>query len=135
MALPGVGGGYQLGDGNLNEIRLGYCTPVALTADTTLTAAQLTAGVIAVNKGSDAAVTLTLPTATATDTLLTAAKVGSTFDVAVSNHNNSGSSSTVTISAGTGWTLNGNPAVGRYAGALFRAVKTGTAAWTLYTIG
>ena len=30
MALPNGGGGYQLGDGNLNEIVLGYAPALSL---------------------------------------------------------------------------------------------------------
>lgn len=135
MALSKVGGGYQVGDGNLSEVQLGAVSVLALTADATLTAAQLTSKLITVNKGSDAAVTLTLPTVTDLETALVNVKTGSYFDVCVNNNNNSGSSSTVTMAVGTGWTLVGNPALGRYTSGTFRAVKTGTGAWSLYAIG
>jgi len=134
MALPNVGGGRQFGDGNLTEVVLGTFVPLALTGDTTLTAAQATVGLITCNKGSDAAITLTLPTVALLEALLVNAKVYSTFDLSINNANNSGSSSTVTMAVGTGWTLVGNPALSRYVSGTFRAVKTGTGAWSLYNI-
>ena len=135
MALAAVGGGYQVGDGNVAEVQMGAVSVLALTGDTTLTAAQLTSKLITVNKGSDAAVTLTLPTVALLEAALVNVKVGSYFDVCVNNNNNSGASSTVTMAVGTGWTLVGNPALSRYVSGTFRAVKTGTGAWSLYAIG
>ena len=45
MALPNGAGGYQLGDGNLNEVVLGYqAAPQSVTATATLTAAQVASG-------------------------------------------------------------------------------------------
>lgn len=42
MALASVGGGYQVGDGNVNEMQLGVqATPVAKTAAATLTQLNL----------------------------------------------------------------------------------------------
>jgi hypothetical protein len=45
MAIPNGAGGYQLGDGNLNEAVLSVqSAPTALTAAATVTAAQLSNG-------------------------------------------------------------------------------------------
>lgn len=134
MALSAVGGGYQVGDGNVSEVQMGAVSVVALTADATLTAAQLTSKLITCNKGSDASVTLTLPTVANLEAALVNVKVGSYFDIAVNNNNNSGSSSTVAFSTATGWTLLGNMTLARYTSGTFRAVKTGTGAWSLYAI-
>lgn len=132
MALPKVGGGYQVGDGNVNEISLGALTVVSLTGDTTVTAAQLASGLISCNKGSDAGLTVTTCTGTALDTLLTNAKVGSFFDVTINNANNSGTSSTVTFTAGTGVTLYGTGTVARHGSNTYRFVRTGDNAWAAY---
>ena len=47
MALPNGAGGYQFGDGNLNEINMvTQVTPTAKTAAATLTPAELATGII-----------------------------------------------------------------------------------------
>lgn len=134
MALASVGGGRQLGDGNLNEVVLTtYPAPATFTADATVTAADITSGIISCNKGSDAATALTLPTVATLETLLVNAKVGSCFDVVVLNVA-SGSSADVTVTTNTGWTLSGLMVVQNATSAAFRARKTGTGTWSLYAI-
>ena len=62
MALPNGAGGYQLGDGNLNEAVLGVqAIPTAYTAAATLTVLNLEQGVIVYTSSSTA--DLALPTA------------------------------------------------------------------------
>ena len=52
MALPNGGGGYQVGDGNLNEPLIDAIpAPVTATTTTTFTAAQVLNGLILVNSG------------------------------------------------------------------------------------
>jgi hypothetical protein len=134
MALPNGGGGYQLGDGNLNELTLGYtAAPQAATATATLTAAQITGGVLVANPSTSAA-TYTLPTAAAIDAVLTSAKVGSTFQLNIVNVGTS--SGAVTLSMGTGLTDGGNAvvAVAVTSSAAFLFRKTGDAAYTVYKI-
>ena len=134
MALPNGAGGYQLGDGNLNEITMGYSSaPQTATSTATLTAAQITGGVLVANPSTSAA-TYTLPTAAQIDAVVSSAKVGSTF---VLNIVNTGTSlGTVTLSMGTGLTDGGNAAVAvavtSSAAFLFR--KTGDGAWSVYKI-
>lgn len=136
MALPNVGGGYQVGDGNLNELNLGFMAePQTATSTATLTAAQVTGGVLVANPSTSAA-SYTLPTATAIDAVMTNAKVGSTFDWTVINLGTS--SGVVTILVGTGITLTGMVTlpITTSAGSTgtFRFRKTATAAWTAYRI-
>lgn len=134
MAIPNVGGGYQVGDGNLNEIRLGYsAAPQTATSTATLTAAQILGSVLVANPSTSAA-TYTLPTAAAIDTALNNAKVGSTFDLSIVNIGTS--SGTVTLSMGTGVTDGGNAAVAVAvtSSALFRFRKTADGAYTVYKI-
>jgi len=131
-AIPNGDGGYQLGAGNLAEANMQVATVTSLTGDATLTAAQLLGGIISCNKGSDAGLTVTTPTATLIDAGLPSAKVGSTFEVTITNNNNSGASSTVTVTAGTGVTIVGTNSVGRFSGSTYRFVKTGTAAYSAY---
>jgi hypothetical protein len=134
MALPSVGGGYQIGDGNLNEIPLFAApAPQAATSTATLTAAQVTGEWLVANPSTSAA-TYTLPTAAALDAVLTNAKVGSTFDLFLVNTGTS--SGAVTLALGTGITDGGNAlvAVAVTSSALFRFRKTGDAAYVVYKI-
>lgn len=137
MALPNGGGGYQIGDGNINETDF-FVTPVpaTATATATLTAAQVLNGTLLGSPGSSAA-SYTLPTvADLENALLNADKPGVTFDFSVVNVDGSGSG-VITLVAGTGWTLVGLMTVAATAGTaqLFRARKTGTGTWTLYRRG
>ena len=134
MALPSVGGGYQIGDGNVNEIQLlAAPAPQTATSTATLTAAQVTGEWLVANPSTSAA-TYTLPTATALDAVLTNAKVGTTFDLFIVNTGTS--SGAVTLALGTGITDGGNAlvAVAVTSSALFRFRKTGDAAYVVYKI-
>jgi hypothetical protein len=135
MALPNGAGGYQLGDGNLGEVRLGYmAAPATATVTATLTVAQATAGILLGSPGTSAA-SYTLPTVSDLEATVSSAKVGSTFDLSVVNVDGS-SSGVITLVAGTGWTIVGLATVVATAGTaqLFRARKTGDGTWTLYRI-
>ena len=133
MALPNGAGGQQLGDGNLIEAVMGVQTiPATLTADTTLTAAQVAVGLVVCKKASDATLTVTLPTAALLDAAITSAKVGSSFELTICNDNNSGASSTVPVTTGTGITIVGSVTVGRHGAHTYRFVKTGDAAYSAF---
>ena len=139
MALPNSGGGYQFTDGNTNEIVMGVqAAPQTATTTATLTAAQITGGILVGTAGTGA-VTYTMPTATAIDAVFTNAKVNSTFDLTVINLGTS--SGVITMAVGTGITAVGNllvaitgsaAGVGGAAQFLFR--KTDTAAYTVYRV-
>ena len=135
MALPNGAGGYQLGDGNLNEVTLGYGpTPATYTANATiaLTVADLEGGIILYTQTN--ANNLQLPLVAGVggvDDRISSAKVGSTFDFVVM----STSSGVGTVTVNTGWTLVGSgatPASG--VGAIFRARKSAEGAWSVYRI-
>jgi hypothetical protein len=128
MALPNGAGGYQIGDGNLTEVNIGVqAAPTSKAAAATLTAAELTNGII-IYTGATA--TLTLPTVADTEALVSSAKNNSSFDV---NFINSGAG-TLTIAVGTGWTLVGTVTSATLTSAAWRARKTGDSAWTLYRV-
>jgi hypothetical protein len=128
MALPNGAGGYQIGDGNLSEVNIGVqAAPTSKAAAATLTAAELTNGII-IYTGATA--TLTLPTVADTEALVSSAKNNSSFDV---NFINSGAG-TLTIAVGTGWTLVGTVTSATLTSAAWRARKTGDSAWTLYRV-
>ena len=132
MALPSVGGGYQVGDGNLNEVTLGDQGTVATaTATATLTVAQITAGILSANPSTTAA-SYTLPTGALIDATLTNAKVGSSFDLVILNLGTG--SGAITLVAGTGITLAGSATIAVGTSAQIRLVRTDTAAWTSYRI-
>ena len=130
MALPNGAGGYQLGDGNLTEISFtNFTIPTTITATATLTVNDLAAGVVIYNSASTG--TLTLPTAALTDAAFSSAKVGSSFDLALVAL----AAGVPTIAVGTGWSLASTSGVGVASkSVLFRAVKTGDAAYSLYRI-
>jgi len=135
MALPNGAGGYQVGDGNLNEVIIGYqAAPLSVTATATLTAAQVASGVLLVGSGATTAQTYTLPTGASLDALVTSAKVNSTFELVLVNLGTS--SGTAALAAGTGVTDGGNATVaisatssGRF---LFR--RTGDSTYVVYRV-
>ena len=128
MALPNGAGGYQIGDGNLSEVNIGVqSAPTSKAAAATLTAAELTNGII-IYTGATAS--LTLPTVADTEALVSSAKTNSSFEV---NFINTGAG-TLTVAAGTGWTLVGTVTSATLTSAAWRARKTGDSAWSLYRI-
>jgi hypothetical protein len=135
MTISNIGGGSQIGDGNLNEVVLAAVpAPVTATASATLTVAQLTNGILLGSPGTSAAA-YTLPTCATLDAALGNAKVGSSFDFAVINVDGS-SSGVITVTTNTGWTLVGLMTIVATAGTAqaFRARKTGDATWSLYRV-
>jgi hypothetical protein len=140
MALPNSGGGYQFTDGNTNEIVMGVqAAPQTATTTATLTAAQVTGGILVGTAGTGA-VSYTMPTAAAIDAVFTNAKVNSTFDLTVINLGTL--SGVITMVVGTGITAVGNlliaitgSAAGVGGAAQFTFRKTGDAAYTVYRVG
>jgi hypothetical protein len=130
MALSSIGGGRQVGDGNVSEIALStQGDPTAKTAAATLTAAELTSGIITY---TGAAANLTLPTAALTEALVNNAKDNSTFEVTVIN---TGATNAATVVVGTGWTIVGSAIVLAAISGRFLGRRTASLAWTLYRIG
>jgi hypothetical protein len=136
MALPNGGGGYQVGDGNLDEPLIDTIpAPVTATTTTTFTAAQLLNGLMLLNSGITANVAYTLPTVAQLEADLTNSdKVGTSFTFRVVNLGTS--SGTATITTSTGWTLVTSLTfvVPITTGATFVARKTGPGAWALYRV-
>ena len=137
MAIPNGGGGYQVGDGNLNEPLIDALPePVAVTTAATLTSAQVLNGLILANSGITAAsVTYTLPTVAALEAdLSNSEKVGTSFTFRLVNLGTS--SGTAIIATNTGWTITGSltMTVPVTTGAQFIARKSGEGAWTLYRV-
>lgn len=129
MALPNGAGGYQLGDGNLNEIILGtQTTPTAKTAAATLTAAELATGIITY---TGAAVALTMPLGTDLDAAFSSMKVNSSFDFYIIN---TGATNAATVTASTGCTLVGAAAVAAATSCNWRVRKTADATYVAYRV-
>jgi hypothetical protein len=130
MALPNGAGGYQVGDGNIGEATLFVQgAPTALTAAATLTAAQLSNGLITY---TGAAVDLTLPTVALLEAdVSSASKVNAAFDFVIINID---ATDSATVVVGTGWTIVGVAGVSASTSARFRARKTGDTTWTLYRV-
>ena len=67
MPLAQTGGGYQMGDGNLNEVQIDFSAPVqTATATATLTVAQVLGNILVGNPSTTAA-SYTLPTVAAVE--------------------------------------------------------------------
>lgn len=135
MALPNGAGGYQVGDGNLNELTMGYAAaPLSQAGTATLSAAQVTAGMLIVGSGATAAQTYTLPASSTIETAMSSAKVGSTFDLNVINIGTS--SGTAALAMGSGFTDGGNATVALAitSSAVFRFRKTADQAWSVYKV-
>ena len=131
MAIPNSGGGYQFGDGNVNEVDIfpqGDITS-GLTTAVTLTAAQLATGIISATPGT--ALSYTLPLAADVDALLSNAKPSSAFDFSVINLSGANIG---TVATNTGWTLVGAMGVAVSSSGRFRARKTGSGTWALYRL-
>lgn len=129
MALPNGAGGYQLGDGNVNEINMTtQVAPTAKTAAATLTAAELASGIITYN---GAAVNLTVPLGADIDAAFPSMKVDSCFDF---NIINTGSTNAATVTANTGCTLVGAAAVAAAASCQWRVRKTAASTFVFYRV-
>lgn len=136
MALPNGAGGYQVGDGNVNDPIIDLTAdPVSITATATLTVAQVLNGLILANNGVTSAQTYTLPTVADLEAVLVNSdRIGTTFTFRVVNLGTS--SGTAIISAGTGWTVTGSltMTIPVTTGAQMVARKSAAGAWTLYRV-
>jgi hypothetical protein len=136
MSLPNGGGGYQVGDGNLDEPLIDAIPlPLSVASTATLTAAQVLNGILLVGSGATSAQTYTLPTVALLEaTLSNSDKVGTSFVFRVVNLGTS--SGTAIIAAGTGWTVSGSltMTVPVTTGATMIARKSDVGAWTLYRV-
>lgn len=136
MALPNGGGGYQLGDGNINEPFIDLIPePVSVTTAQTLTAAQVLNGLILANSGITASVNYTLPTVAALEAdLINSDRVGTSFTFRLVNLGTS--SGTAVIVTNTGWTISGSltMTIPVTTGAVLLARKTSATGWTLYRV-
>lgn len=136
MALPNGAGGYQLGDGNVNDPFIDLIqVPVSVTATATLTPAQVLNGTILANSGVTSSQTYTLPTVADLEAVLVNSdRVGTTFSFRVVNLGTS--TGTAVIAAGTGWTVSGSltMTIPVTTGATMVARKSAAGAWTLYRV-
>lgn len=138
-AIPQGTGGYQYSAGARNEpLMLAQGAPAALTGATvTVTAANLSTGIITVDSGGTDAGTYTFPTGALIDAAFPSVAVNTAFDVAVINIGDNAAND-VTFGAGTGNSIVGSAVVIDGAttpsSAIFRFRKTGTAAYSIYRI-
>ena len=129
MALPNGAGGYQIGDGNVNEIIMGtQVAPTAKTGAATLTTSELATGIINYNGTASA---LTVPTGASLDADFSSMKVNSAFDFSIIN---TGGTNAATVTANTGCTLVGVAAVSANSACIWRVRKTADATYVFYRI-
>ena len=129
--IPRTGGGYQFGDGNVNEIDL-YASPepaATKTAAATLTMVELTSSIIPCT--SSGSYSLTTMTGAEMDAYLSNAKVGSSFDVAVCHQS---ATNVITLAGGTGVTVVGLATVTGIGSASFCFRKFGVGTWSAYRV-
>jgi len=114
--------------------------PTAKTVSSTLTAAQILAGIITINQGAGAASAQQLPLASAMDTAFPTFAANDAFDFSVIN-TSVVDAEDASLTTNTGWTLVGsmdlqahNALASGSSSGRFRARKTGTGAWTLYRL-
>ena len=136
MALPNGAGGYQVGDGNVNDPIIDLIDePVSLTASATLTTNQVLNRLLLVNSGVTSSQTYTLPTVAQLEAdLVNSDRIGTSFMFRVVNLGTS--SGTAVIAAGTGWTVSGSltMTIPVTTGAALLARKSAAGAWTLYRV-
>ena len=132
MSIPNVGGGRQLGDGNVSEVILGtQGAPASMTTTATMTVTQLLSGILVADPSTSAA-SYTLPTVAALNAVLGNAKVDSTFVLDLINIGTS--SGIVTLLVGTGWTLVGDVTIPITSGVRLISRKTGAETYTMYIV-
>jgi len=135
MPLPSVGGGYQLGDGNVNEPFLSdQGDPATPTSTTTLTTAQIATQLMVANPSTTAAA-YTLPLGTDMDNAFANAKINSTIAFTIINIGTGSGAITMTTNTGWGTLANtGSVTIAVGTSAQFVARRTGTATWVLYRV-
>jgi hypothetical protein len=117
--LPNGANGYQLGDGNLNEIVMGtQSPPVAKTAAATLTPDELANGIITYN---GLAANLIVPLGVDLTAAFGSMKVNSSFEFSIINTG----ATIATLTGNTGCTIVGVAAVAATSSCLFRVRKSG----------
>jgi hypothetical protein len=129
MALSSVGGGYQIGDGNVNEVQMFVLSPNTVTATANLTAGQFTCGLLVGGNGVTPA-TYTIPTVAAIEAIVGNAKIDSAFELVVLNTGTGAGAALLATNAG--WTIVGALTIAVNAAVRFIARKTGEGSWTLY---
>lgn len=123
------GAGYQIGDGNLNEVKMSVQPPhAAFTAAAILPVSALVSGIITYDSATGA--NLQLPPVSELSVSLGNAKLNSSFEFSVIALGDG----TATLTTNTGWTLVGSGAVAKGTAGRFRARKTGESNWVLYQI-
>jgi hypothetical protein len=128
MALPNGAGGYQVGDGNLNEVEIyDQGNPAAYAAAATLTVADISAGILTY---SGATANLQLPTVADVEAVITVAKSNYAFTLSVI----ATGAGTPSLTTNTGWTIVGSAAITNGTSGRFAVRKTATGAWTLYRL-
>ncbi len=139
MALPSIGTGYQLDDGNLNEVIVfNVPTPQTATTTATLTPAQLLGQVLIGSPGASAA-SYTLPTVALLEAALPNPKPGTSFEFKLINLGTASGVITMVGGGATGWTVTGlattpiAATTGSSSQWLAQCVTPGSA-WTLYRI-
>lgn len=126
--FPTAGGGFLYTNGDITDVPLfALATPIAITAAATLTAVQLTNGLMTAT--TVGAANLQLPTVTSLNSEVPNSFPNSAFTLIVINTD---AADAVTFTTNTGWTLVGNMVVALGTSAQFIARQTAIDTWTWY---
>jgi hypothetical protein len=134
-------GGYQFSAGVRGEplMRAQAASADLTGATVTITAANLSTGIVTIDAGGTDAGTYTFPTGALIDAAFPSVAVNTSFDVSFINIGDNAAND-VTFGAGSGNTIVGSAVLidgattTNPSSAIFRFRKTGTAAYTIYRI-
>jgi hypothetical protein len=132
MPIANGAGGYQVGNGNLDEVQFSpQAAPVAYTGTTvTLAASDLVNGLITSTNAS--AVGFTLPTAALMDAAEPNVSNNGAFEFVIINLGSA--SGAVTLNAGSGFTVVGSATVAISTSGRYRARKVADGSWVAYRV-
>lgn len=132
MAISNGAGGYQVGNGNFDEVQfVPQLAPVAYASATvTLAASDLVNGLITSTLAT--AVGFTLPTAAIMDAAEPNMGANSAFEFVIINTGSS--SGAVTLNAGTGFSVVGLATVAINTSGRYRARKVTDGSWVAYRV-
>jgi hypothetical protein len=130
LPLPKSGSGYQVADGNKNEVTFfGRAQAVAITAAYTLTMDDFASALLDVT--SSGSYSITTPTAVLLDAGLVNAKIGASFILFICHET---VTNVITLVGGAGVTVVGLATVTGITSGQFMFRKTGDGAWSAYRV-
>jgi hypothetical protein len=130
MALPISGKGYQVADGNINEVTFVHRAPAtAITAAYTLTVGDFASALLDVT--SSGSYSITTPTGVLLDGMISNAQNGATFILYICHET---VTNVITLVGGAGVTVVGLATLTGIVGGQFMFRRTGVGTWSAYRV-